>query len=382
MTVIALFEEARVGISDVLLSRSKSLEVARTPTGGTAEDFARYGLEVSRLVRKVVSAEGPSGKAEFLVAGTVRHIEFFTAALRIAFKSPRDLPEQLQRKALLGGPFGCFEAAALLCDALGFSQFEAAGVAGDRLAHHTFDAVRMYENIPYFGQVLIAGSGARDLLDWLRIRGESMLLKHGDGNEDDRRFHITHMVPLLLMAEDLGDQRTLQAGVGGYYESFVLQPGGLSPVDDCLTLFVDIIGRRRDAAVEVRQLLYHCYRGDMLNVLSLPAPVYLTAGTDTRVALADCCYDEIPPLSGSRAAPSWTPHVLAAKMRGARNIRLHVRKEVGGVWASRRRMTHGAGPQLVEASVAGEYLRLSLDIDAFHKDFDKFYTSTDDPIWV
>lgn len=372
MTVIAFFENAQIAIADVLLSKSLGREAARTPTGSTTEDFARHGIQVTRLVRKVVTAEGPIGRVECLVAGTVRHIEVFAQALQAVLDNSLSLPDELRETVRRAGVYGCFQLATRIADSNGFSDYEVIGIAGTHMCFQTVNATRVEEVLPYFGKVRIAGSGSFDLLQWLRLRGETFTRVFAGQSEDAKRFHIAHMVPLMLMQEDLGEQRTLQAGVGGYYEAFQILPEKLEPFDDCLTVFVDLLGRKRDCTVRVRHLLYHCYRGDTLHVLSLGAPVQVSGASPVKVSLANCGYDEILPLQGSQLTPSWTRHMVAAKLRGASTIRTEVRKKVRKEWVSKRLLNNGAIPVVLTVSLAGDNLVLAIDVESFEQHFDRF----------
>ncbi|OCW25487.1 hypothetical protein C9382_26285 [Pseudomonas aylmerensis] len=377
MTVIAFFEDVRIAIADVLITKSLGREAARTPTGGTTEDFARHGLQVTRLVRKMVTAEGPVGRIECLVAGTVSHIDAFAQVLQAVLNNSLPLPDELRETVRRAGVFGCFQVATQIADNSGFSEYEVIGVAGANMCFQTVDATRVEEVLPYFGKVYIAGSGSFDLLHWLRLRGETFARVFAEHPEDTKRFHIAHMVPLMLMQEDLGEQRTLQAGVGGYYEAFQILPGKLEPFDECLTVFVDLLGRKRDATVQVRHVLYHCYRGSTLHVLSLNTPVKVSAVAPVKVPLDDFGYHEIPPLQGSSVSPSWTRHMVAAKLRGARTIRTVIRKKVGGKWVDKRLLNNGAVPVVLTVSLAGDNLVLAVDVQSYEQHFTRFPSDHD-----
>lgn len=383
MTVIVLFEDLNLALSDVLLTVADVSANAVIPTIGRTGELPDLKLGVSRLVRKVISAEGPVGRAECLVAGTVSHIKYFSNLLRQIFKGQIQLPDDLHELVRSSGASGCFEAAARLADSDGFKDFEVFGVVGSNTCCHTFDTIRITENIPYFGRVWIAGSGAPSLIHWLKIRGETYSDTFREHNLNKKRFHVANMVPVLLMEEDMGPGfRTLKDGVGGYYEAFSFDSDGLYPVDNSLTIFADIVGRKRDCRINLRKIIYHCYRSDHLYILSLAKEVEVKASSTVKIPLKDFMYFEVPPLEGQGSLSPWNVHVVASRMFGADCVRTVIRKAVSGSLLTKRFFRSEPGHEIVSLSLSGKNLVVELNEDGLNYFSSTFPGDPADAFWV
>lgn len=383
MTVIALFEDLQLAISDVLLTIDDIRASAMTPTTGHTANLPDLGLGVSRLARKVISADGPVGRTQLLVAGTKSHIEHFATVLREVFRDQRPLPDELRQLVRSSGAFGCMQAAARLADADGYKEFEVVGVAGEMMCTHTFDSPRVVADVPYFGKVWVAGSGAANLLHWIQLRGDRYAKEFLHHDLITRHFHVTNLVTLFLMEEDIGPQlRTLKTGVGGYYEAYTISPGTLTPVGDCITVFADIVGRNRDCTVLLRRLLYHCYRGELLYVFSVMQETLVTAASPVKIPLSACQLFDVPPLLPSSAQSPWSIHRVVSQMLGAENVRTVMRKGVGGHPITKRFVRNMPGHQLVKLSVSRDYLVITLDLTGFQHFSSRFPPDLSDAIGV
>lgn len=383
MTVIAVFEDYQLAISDLLLTVNDRDVSAMTPTSGDTALIPDLKLGVSRLVRKVVAADGPAGRAELLVAGTVTHVEYFVSELIKAFRNQQELPGELFNIVREKGALGCFEVGALLANAAGFREFEVLGVAGDKMCGHTFDANAIRTTIPYFGTVWIAGSGASDLLSWLELRAETYAAHYIHSDLYEKRFHIANNIPLFLMEEDLGPrQRTIQNGVGGFYEAFEITLGQLVPIGDWLTIFGDIVGKTRDHAVLVRRLLYHCYRDGYLYVFSMKHEVMISAASPVSIPLSECMLFEIPPLSPKPNRSRWTIHRVATQLARVSHIRMAIRKVGDGTVTRRFISSHSEFSKLLKINISGANLIVELDKKGFRYFASRFTDDQTSPILV
>src|SRR5450830_1564684 len=185
MTVIAVFEDLQLALADNLLSVYDPTIHTWLPTVGNTAQIPGANMGFSRLVRKVISAKGPAGSAQVLAAGTVTHIAYFADILSRVFRNQIDLPDHLKDLVRHDGSYGCVRAAALLADAAGYREFEFVGATNSGICKHTFDATEIAADIPYFGKVWIAGSGAINLRGWLENRGEyyAKIFHHNDADE-------------------------------------------------------------------------------------------------------------------------------------------------------------------------------------------------------
>lgn len=383
MTVIALFESLQLGVSDVLLTVDDRRVSTITPTTGHTANLPDLGLGISRLVRKVITAEGPAGRAHLLVAGTKSHIEYFVTVLREVFLDQRPLPDELRQLVRSSGAFGCMQAAARLADADGYKEFEVVGVAGDTMCTHAFDSTRVVADVPYFGKVWIAGSGAANLLHWIQLRADRYAKEFSHHDLTARHFHVANLVPLFLMEEDTGPQlRTLRTGVGGYYEAYTISRGTLTPVGDCFSVFADIVGRNRDCTVLAKRVLYHCYRGEILYVFSVMQETLLTAASPAKIPLSACKVFEVPPLIQAVQQSPWSIHRVASQMLGAKNVRTVIRKGFDGHPITKRFVRNLPGPQLIRLSISGECLVVTLDIAGLQHFASRFPPDVSDAIEV
>ncbi len=354
-----------------------------TPTTGHTANLPDLGLGVSRLVRKIITADGPAGRAQLLVAGTRTHIEHFATVLREVFRDQRPLPVELRQLVRSSGAFGCMQAAARLADADGYKEFEVVGVAGETMCTHAFDATRIVANVPYFGKVWIAGSGAINLLHWMQLRGDRYAKEFAHHDLEARHFHVANLVTLFLMEEDIGPQlRTLKTGVGGYYEAYTISPGTLMPVGDCITVFADIVGRNRDCTVLVRRLMYHCYRGELLYVFSVMQETLVTAASPVKIPLSVCKLFDVPPLLPDREQSPWSIYRVASQMLGAENVRTVMRKGGDGHPITKRFVRNIPGHQLVKLSLSGDHLVVTLDLAGLQHFASRFPPDLSDAIEV
>jgi hypothetical protein len=383
MTVIAIFEDYQLAISDMLLSVKDPAVTAITPTTGDTALISDLKLGVSRLVRKVVAADGPAGRAELLVAGTVTHIEHFAYELNKAFRNQQDLPEELYDIVREKGPLGCLEVAALITNATGRNEFEVLGIAGNQMCAHTFDANRIATVIPYFGTVWIAGGGASDLLSWLELRAETYATRFANSSFDERRFHIGNNIPLFLMEEDLSPkQRTIKNGVGGFYEAYEILSGQLIPIGGWLTVFADIIGKARNKTVLVRRLMYHCYSDDYLYVFSMKHDVVVSAASPTSIPLSECTLFEVPSLNPKPNRSKWTIHRVATQLAGASKIRTVIRKNDDDPGTRRFISSHPDFSKLLKIGISGANLNIEVDQEGFHHFASRFSDDQTSPILV
>ena len=115
------------------------------------------------------------------------------------------------------------------------------------------------------------GSGGPDLLNWLRIRGNTFEAK---GLERDdvytKRIRAKEGVPALLLEEDTRKTaHTLSKGVGGHYESSSVHGTDSRTFNSILTVFGRIKQAGKQLQFELRRIFFHTCDGNHLIVGSL-----------------------------------------------------------------------------------------------------------------
>lgn len=385
MTVVAVFEDLRVAVSDVLLTTDQPGRHLTIPTTGyTGNLLSALPLSPTRLVRKYVEFKAQSGRGMLLAAGNVEHIEKLAENLQCISNGTCALPTHLQHLLADRSPWAIADTASRYTEFQGFSQFEVIGSAGDALYTRTFDASAIKLSLPYFGVVRAIGSGAADVANWLEARANHWIECGLDSDDlEIKRFRTMHMLPAIFLEQDTRSTlHTLTKGVGGYYEAYWLGKDELIPMDSVLTIFATIVGKPRNYTVELRRLFFHLYKDGWLFVVSLfNLPKIVGLGHPLKCPLGDLEQFPIPPLTNPTVTPNWTVDRLAMQACAAGHTRLILSKDVDSKPITRR-FFQGHQPlhRLFDLKVSGGYLNIALNQAGFSHFGAKFLSSVDDPM--
>lgn len=325
MTVVVVFEDLLVAVSDVLITSDQpGNHIILPSTGNTKYLKPSLSLSPTRMVRKYITFTAQAGEGTLLVAGNVSHIQQFAKNLTDIAQGKRDLPSQLS-ELRNGSPGEIADAAAKITESEGFSEFEVIGTTGNQAYARTFDVSQILIDLPYFGKVRAIGSGANDVVNWLRVRGDHWVASGlHEGDIERRRMHVLQLLPAILLEEDtLITLRTISKGVGGYYESYLMGEGKLIPIDSVLTLFANVVGKSRDYEIEISRFFFHLYVKDCLVVISMfDLPKTIRRGLPLKCRLDSIELFQIYPMFGNAKKPNWTVNLVAKKAAAAKHIRL------------------------------------------------------------
>ncbi len=369
MTVVAFFEDLGVAISDVLLTVDVSGHGIDIPSIGSTNrmDPPLEKKTVTGLMRKFFRAGTPDERGTFLVCGTRNDFERVADWVECICNNSAVLSEYHSRRLNTSSLGSIVQTACEVAEKDGNGMFEILGVIGnDRFARH-FNGGKLEQNLPYWGDVVAMGSGAPFLIDWLRKKGQYFLdmglATDGLMARGSRALTYTRS---LLLEEDSRSALTIRNGVGGYYESFVIAPGELIPLDNILTVFGELKAEGGEFAFELRRLMFHCYDGDTLIVgTRYGEHLSIAQNNPGYVALQDFETWAIPAL-GTQPTEKWSSHKLASKMAEAENFSLTM--YFGENDGRTKRFYDGdEGRRLLDISISGDRIKLQLRIDDIAK---------------
>ncbi|MGN7755163.1 hypothetical protein [Sinorhizobium sp. 22678] len=377
MTVVAFFEELQLAIADVLMSADYSNAPLHVPVPISLPSApAGYPLNINAvpvsLARKILRVKSDVSDAAFLTAGTVSHIKdvarnarqlrsgplmpstalppIDTRRVQSVLEHAMDISEQKAR--------GDFEIIGI-CDGAWFSRAKNFGTA---------------DEIPYFGRVTLAGSGAPALRDWLFERGKQYSeLEIGNEPFYHRRHRTGGWLLSRLLEEDvLPQSQTLEAGVGGYYELYEYDPSGMSVVDGALIAFMSIDELEKGKLVFER-VFFHTYIDDCLCILALskPSPSFLV-GDRVRIPLSSFSVHILPTIERDSALPHVTPELLVGMVGGANFFSLALSRAQGESFYHQTKRFFGTEHKLMRPSIAGGYVHLNLDQSLLKRFIAKF----------
>jgi len=217
------------------------------------------------VLRRPVESAGRS--TSFLIAGTVSHVEsFFRVARDIV--SGRHVPPinrvALDRKSIES----VLHYAARHVERAGKTDISLLGLRGET----TFAILPSpdYRTFPYFGPVMIAGSGGPEFERYLEQAGEQYALEFPDDDEKMKSFRVAHYLPMqLLLADRRKNSITLSSGVGGFYEVFFNLRGNYEADGLWLRIVAEFLEHPSDG-VRIRGLWWHMYDGEDLIIISAP----------------------------------------------------------------------------------------------------------------
>lgn len=377
MTVLALFRELGLAFSDVLLSIDKPGSHKKLPTVGyTGYLSEELDFSPSRLVRKFFRTSYNGIKAVFLVAGNVEHIKRLVFNIKRVRDQPGSLPDYCIRILSHGQLDSVVQTACILTEMEGYHDFEIIGVVGGAVWSRISQRNRAMSYAPYFGEVIVAGSGAEDLYKWVYARGEQYAQRSFSAeNSELKEYRASSTIPSLLLEEDTRSTLlTIKKGVGGYYESFYVSRNVIEPIDSVLTIFAAIKKRGGEFFIELRRVFFHRYVSDWLLVISLfGSPREIRVGRNLVIPLGEFELFKIPPIFEPEKEPNWGVSRLAIEMNSADNFRLTVYGMEGDRDVMSKRFASGVdGRRLISAKVAGGNVFLAIREDDFLHYLDRF----------
>ncbi len=370
MTVLVHFESLGIAISDVLMSIDKKGGGIRLPSIGLPEDANRdLPIRPTSLVRKFFRVKRPGSSGIFLLCGTGSHIQEVIKNVEDLISGKSLPPAELSHKYVQNNVSSLVDIAAFMTEGAGKNEFELLGyVDGISFLRHFPQTIS--QQLPYWGSVIAMGSGSRDLIEWLDQKGKSYEA-HGLESEDShtKALRALNAVPSLLLEEDTRGMQTLKEGVGGYYESYMVGHGTLTPQDNVLTIF----GRFKSTHVfELRRIFFHHYDDDTLVIGSLHGlPVEISDSEPIKLPLDSMKVFHVEPF-GVTSQILWNSSRLAIMLNSAETMRLTTYR--GSKDESIKRFYEGAGKQrLLTFHVTGNNLQLTLNATLF-----KYYLSRSD----
>jgi len=265
MTMVAYFGELGVALSDLLLTVDGKGRWPFLPSVGyPSREIRSLDFHVTRLVRKVARITHGGRTSLFLIAGTVRQVDRFlhdvellkSGKLAPAEHHPRMFPDQLE---------SVLQSAAEHARDRGHFDIGLVGLHGEKtIAIPTLDIT-----VPYFGRVMLLGSGARAFGEWLEVIGADYARKFDHDDETMKAYRISHYMTMqLLSADRMWPSRTLSVGVGGFYEVYLDFKGQLEPDNMTWVRVIAELGTRESDGIRLQALWYHEYQGNNLVVMS------------------------------------------------------------------------------------------------------------------
>lgn len=378
MTAIALLTDLRVAFADVLLSKGSPGAHTTLPSVGYTGDLDQsLAYSPSRMKRKFFRIKGKSNGGMFLVAGTVTHIERLAKNVELIRKG-QYYQAPPPRTFSPDDAYSIVHHACLETEAEGFEEFEILGVVNGETYMRIVKENEAHGPLGYYGKVTVAGSGGRDLLNWLAERGAHYAtLPIASEDAYAKGFRTASALPLLLLEEDQKPKsRTLLKGVGGYYEAYQVQPTSLDPVDKVLSLIATVKGRGSDVYIELNSLYYHRYVDDYLLIVTLRGvELKLQPNQFCDIPFKQFARFEIPPLIDERSPPNWVVSRLLLELESARIFRLSLTRHNTGYPLTARFSEAGDTRRLLHFEIRKNKVSIKVDADAFRHYLDRFPTN-------
>lgn len=369
MTVIALFESTLTAVSDVMLSvESIGNHIVMPSTGDVGALDVELDASPTRLVRKIFRFTHKGKVGVFMVAGTVSHISKLLSNMALVSSDPQNLNSRYSR--ILDSKFfsSVFNASCVLTEEEGLGDFEVIGVLDGEILSRLKNDIWRLDSVPYFGITHVAGSGALDLQNWLYCRGEQYENKFGLSSDchETKAFRSLNLIPSMLLEEDTRiSLRTIRNGVGGYYESYYVDPETLTlePLDSVLTVFAAVVCGGEGPVLELRRVFYHRYISDWLIVISLfGLPVSLSLGKSLAIPTLNFERFNIPPLFEAGEPPELDSGCLIKEISTPENFRLTLYSEEAGVTPVLNRFSEGYGcRRLLNCVLSGDSVQISIN---------------------
>lgn len=281
MTVISILIDRKIAISDLLISTEEPGDYASIPTlGDTSLVKDSLDFSIVGLMRKIFYLQSGNQKASILWAGSVNHVRRFRKKLNNLVESKSD-----NFITLIDSVINEQEES-------GYGDFEIIALVNDQIYCRSWSSLS--DDMPYFGRLFSAGSGASDLNNWL-IQRSLGFEKFCRDSSSVMKHRIMHNIHSMLLEEDIRSTlATISNGVGGYYESFFVDCTGLlRPIDNLLTSFVKI----KSDHVEIRRFFFHYYDDCELVVIVISElPLKLKYGEYVYLQIEDFDKYSIPSL--------------------------------------------------------------------------------------
>jgi hypothetical protein len=268
MTLIVQFMKLGISISDLLITVEGAGSWSCLPSVGTVgNEIESLPFHATRLVRKVGRLPIGGRNTSFLIAGTVSHVEAFLQSAR-GIVSGEIIPpldsSPLDRKSIESVLHHAKKVAAQS----GQTDLALMGLRGK--VSIAILPSREYRTFPYFGPVMIAGSGASELELYLERAAHQYESEFSSDDETMKAFRVMHYLPMqLLLADRRKNSVTLSSGVGGFYEVFFNLRGNFEPDDMWLRIAAEFLEHPSDG-VRIRALWWHIYDEDDLIVAAAP----------------------------------------------------------------------------------------------------------------
>jgi hypothetical protein len=295
MTLVALFIDLGVAISDLLVTVEGSGQWPYIPSIGDADsNVLELPFRPSRLVRKVARLTIGGQTTSFMIAGSISHVQaYLETAQKLALGQSR--PETTRVPLNRNSIGSVLDHAARSAINRGQTDVSVIGLRRNT----TVALAPLQRKFPYFGQVMLAGSGALEMELFLEARAQNYEGAFSTDSELMKGFRVMHYLPMQLLNSDRRQQSpTLSLGVGGFYE-VLLNRGQLEPDDmGWLRILADL--EPFGTGVRVRAVWWHSYEKTNLIVMSAPKEdLEITAGDSALLPVARFRVD----IFGSYIAP-------------------------------------------------------------------------------
>lgn len=371
MTVIAFLPQLNLAFSDALLSVDKpgGSNVPLPTTGSTVNLPTHLSISPTKLVRKIHRLKFGESEVVMLLAGTVSHLKRIIYIFEEIRCVRQEIPQEIGRGLNLQDPLSILNVAIKLVESSGFNEFEIIAFHKGRCFDHRFDTNRSLGQTAYFGEAIFAGSGSVDLYRWLCDRGEQYMNIPSvcQDSLEQKILRTQNLVPSLLLEEDTrATLKTINNGVGGYYETFYIDNSGLHPQDEVLTIFAAIEGEGKKTKIVLRRLFFHLYSADCLLIISFHGGnVSINIDEKVRLNMSDFELFKIKPLLDDSAEPNWGVERVAVKLPSAKHHRLSLYRETDENNPQIKRFSHGVdnGESIFSISVKNKYVFLTLEKD-------------------
>lgn len=330
MTVLAFFNDFGIALSDVMVSIKldqptsvyQPIKMPSVPDG----NYDVFPIIPVKLKRKIINVKCLKNSGDFLVSGTLSHIDSVVNNIKLIKAGILPISSYLSTLSTVD----VVESACRESERLGKGDFELIGVCGGHRYSRQYDN-NISGDIPYFGNVTLSGYGALSLLHWLNDRGEQLIkLGFSEESVEKKAFRTANWLPAMLLEEDRRPfHNTLREGVGGYYEVYYFLKNGLVPDDDVLTIFINI-DKIRTGIISIGALYYHIYLNENLFILSFNGEMTdFPIDDGISIPLSNFDLFNIQAIYGDNVIPEMSKSLLAMKMGNAKSFRLSLLRENG-----------------------------------------------------
>lgn len=377
MTVLVIFEDLQIALSDVMLSIEKRVGyIAPDPIPLPTIPSEKYDVSPVvpvRMVRKFIGCQIGKQSGKYLVSGTVSHVDKVVENIKIIRSGIGNIPDEMRQKLNTKDIRSVMDCACVMAEKSGYEEFECMGSDGTHLFYRKYDANTPY-TMPYFGKVTLSGSGSEFVKKWLFERGEQFeKMSFFSESVIEKKHRTINWLSSLLLEEDTRYlHRTISEGVGGYYEIYDFSDGELQEIDDVVTIFLNV-DDIRDDKIFIKNLFYHKYNSDILSVASLNNNTDLFNISDgIRINLSEFSKFEINPLYTSSSKTVFSKSLLLQKSANARLQRLCLFRtgESDDIYSVKRYYT--SEHKIIKSTVKDEFVHYQFDDEIIRSIMDNF----------